>query len=48
MSEPWRGDDESSLEWEGMQSGDGWVVFTQKVAFELMGTQRGWYFLASF
>lgn len=31
-----------------MQSGDGWVVFTQKVAFKLMGTQRGWYFLASF
>lgn len=24
-----------------MQSGDGWVVFTQKVAFKLMGTQRG-------
>ena len=31
-----------------MRGGDGWVVFTQKVAFGLLGIQRGWYFLASF
>ena len=40
------------LSWKGRDaggvgcSGDGWAVFTQKVAFGLLGLQRGWYFLA--
>ena len=40
------------LSWKGRDaggvgcSGDGWAVFTQKVAFGLQGVQRGWFFLA--